>query len=116
MLSDEPALHAAALRAPWQAQMLARAGVTCAGPQTSRDGGADGAIDGGAVEAVNEVVGGDAGPGDTAGDAGPGDAGGEGPGARRRPVIGAMPRTIDEIYDAVVSGVSRSSDGTAQAE
>ena len=116
VLSDEPALHAAALRAPWQAQMLARAGVTCAGAQTSRDGGADGAIDGGAVEAVNEVVGGDSGPGDTAGDTGPGDAGGEGPGARRRPVIGAMPRTIDEIYDAVVSGVSRSSDGTAQAE
>lgn len=87
VLSDEPALHAAALRAPWQAQMLARAGVRCAGAQTSRDGG------------VNEVVG---------GDAGPGDAGGEGNGAGRRPVGGGIPRAVDEVYDAVISGGSQS--------
>ena len=67
--------------------MLARAGVRCAGAQTSRDGG------------VNEVVG---------GDAGPGDAGGEGNGAGRRPVGGGIPRAVDEVYDAVISGGSQS--------
>lgn len=98
VLSDGPALRAAALRAPWQAQMLARAGVRFADAPVSSVDGSGGAID----EGVGEIIDGGA---------------VEGSGARRRPVIGATPpRTIDEVYDAVVSGVSPFSDGAARAE